>query len=170
MRVNEIKKTVEQVVRVEYVAEDGQIFYNEEECKKYEESALFAVSKQLKRLNIKELNMYSLLDEGCEDDLVEIFDIQTEKDLENLKRYLYLNAKKNGASDQTVKECFTACGHREDYVIDNITIGHEVIICWNYDRDWFWTHRDGSIEGYLSFLRDRWTKLITPETKEETTC
>jgi hypothetical protein len=84
MRVNEIKKTVEQVVRVEYVAEDGQIFYNEEECKKYEESALFAVSKQLKRLNTKELNMYSLLDEGCEDDLVEIFNIQTEKDLENL--------------------------------------------------------------------------------------
>ena len=57
MRVNEIKRTIEEVVRVEYIAEDGQVFYNEDECKKYEESALFAVSKQLKRLNTKELSM-----------------------------------------------------------------------------------------------------------------
>ena len=166
MRKNEIKRTIEEVVRVEYIAEDGQIFYNEDECKKYEDSALFAVNKQLKRLHTESLSMFSLLDEGCDDDLVEIFDIQTEKDLENLKRYLYLNIKKNGASDQTVKDCFTPCEGREDYAIDNVTIGHEVIICWSYDRDWCWTHRDGSIEGYLSYLRDRWTKLITPEVKE----
>lgn len=168
MRVNEIKRerTIEEVIRIEYIAEDGEIFRNEEECKKYEESALFAVSKQLKRLHIKPLNAYSLLDEGCEDDEVEIFDIQTDRDLENLKRYLYLKAKKNGASEQSVKECFTACGHRNDFVIDNVTKGHEVIIRWSYDNDWFWTHRDGSIEGYLSFLRDKWTKLITPERKE----
>ena len=51
MKVNEIKetKTVEEVVRVEYIAEDGQVFRSEEECKKYEESALFAISKQLRR-------------------------------------------------------------------------------------------------------------------------
>ena len=37
MKRNEIKRerTIEEVVRVEYIAEDGQIFYNEEECKKY---------------------------------------------------------------------------------------------------------------------------------------
>ena len=35
MRVNEIKETIERVVRVEYISEDGQVFYNEEECKKY---------------------------------------------------------------------------------------------------------------------------------------
>lgn len=50
MRTNEIKRTVEEVVRVEYIAEDGTVFSNEEECKKYEESALFAISKELKRL------------------------------------------------------------------------------------------------------------------------
>lgn len=55
MRVNEVKqtKTIEEVVRTEYIAEDGEVFSNEEECKKYEESALFAVSKQLKRLDNK---------------------------------------------------------------------------------------------------------------------
>ena len=36
MKVNEIKetKTVEEVVRVEYIAEDGQIFRSEEERRK----------------------------------------------------------------------------------------------------------------------------------------
>ena len=168
MRVNEIKRTVEEVVRVEYVAEDGQIFYNEEECQKYEESALFAVSKQLKRLNVKPLSLYSLLEEGCDEDEVEIFDVQTEKDLENLRRYLYLKAKKHGATENNVKTCFSSeDGKRNDYVFDNVTIGHEVIICWSYDSDHFWVHRDGSIEGYLSYFRDKWTKLITPETKED---
>ena len=44
MKVNEVRKTetIEKLVKIEYIAEDGTIFYNEEECKKYEESALFA--------------------------------------------------------------------------------------------------------------------------------
>lgn len=168
MKRNEIKETREVVVRTEYVAEDGQVFYNEEECKKYEESALFAVSKQLKRLNSRYISKYDLNEDGCEDDKIEIFDIQTEQDLENLRRYLYLTLKKNGASESSVEECFTSKdGVRKDYVFDGITIGHEVIIGFSYDQDWFWTYKDGSIEGYLGWLRDRITKLITPETKTE---
>ena len=40
MRVNEVKTavTIEKVVRIEYIAEDGTVFRNEEECKKYEEN------------------------------------------------------------------------------------------------------------------------------------
>ena len=166
MRENKITRTEEVLVRIEYVAEDGQAFRSKEECEKYEESALFAVSKQLKRLATT--NIYALIGDGCEDDEVEIFDVQTEKDLENLRRYLYLKARKNGATENSIKECFTAENeNRKDYVFDNVTIGHEVIICWSYDRDWFWTHRDGSINGYLNFLRDRMKALITPEEKTE---
>lgn len=55
MRVNEVRKTetIEKLVRTEYIAEDGTVFRSEEECKKYEESALFAISKELKRLDDK---------------------------------------------------------------------------------------------------------------------
>lgn len=168
MKVNEIKKTVEQVVRVEYVAEDGQIFSNEEECKKYEESALFAVSKELKRLNVKPLSVYDLLEEGSDEEEVEIFDVQTEKDLENLRRYLYLKARKNGATETCIQSYFEPVnGWNSEHTFNNVTIGHEVIICWSYDGDSFWTYRDGSIEGYLNYLRDKITKFITPEIKEE---
>ncbi len=166
MKKNEIKRTVEEVVRVEYITEDGQVFYNEEEAKKYEESALFAVSKKLKRLNIDGASTYDFLENGSEEDSLEIFDVQTEEDLENLRRYLYLKLIKNGASERSIKDCFTSDGvHRVDFVFDNVTTGHEVLIFWGYDEDWFWTYKDGSLEGYFGWLRDQYAKITTPKEK-----
>ena len=166
MRKNEITrtKTIEEVVRVEYIAEDGQVFYNEEECKKYEESALFAVSKKLKKLNTKWVSIYDLNEEGCEENEIEIFDVQTEEDLYNLRRYLYLKATKNGAKDKYIQDAFTSVDGvtRKDFVFDGVTIGHEVLIFWSYDGDWFWVYKDGSLEGYFSWIREKYTKIITP--------
>ena len=159
------QKTIEEVVRVEYIAEDGLVFYNEEECKKYEASALFAISKSLKRLSGKWASICDLMDDGSDECELEIFDIQTEGDLENLRRYLYLKAMENGASEKSIKECFTSADGvtRKDYVFDNVTIGHEVLIFWGYDQDWFWTYKDGSLEGYLSWIKDKYTKIVTPK-------
>lgn len=166
MKKNEIKRPIEEVVRVEYIAEDGQVFYNEEECKKYEESALFAVSKKLNRLNIKSTSIYDLNESGSDEEDLEIYDVQTEEDLENLKRYIYLKLVQNGASEIMIKDCFTSeNGNRNDFVFDNVTVGHEVLVFWGYDKDWVWTYKDGSLDGYFSWLRDKYTKLITP--KEE---
>ena len=165
MRVNEVKETREVVVRTEYIAEDGTVFRNEEECKKYEESALFAINKELKRTTEK-VSQSDINDNLSYEDMVETFDVQTERDLENLRRYLYLKMRKNGASEDSVKECFTSKdGKRSNYVFDNVTTGHEVMIFWNYDEDWFWVYGDGSINGYCEFFRNKLTKLITP--KEE---
>jgi hypothetical protein len=163
MKKNEIKRTVEQVVRVEYIAEDGMVFYNEAEAQKYEESALFAVSNKLKRLNGVH-SIYDLIEEGSDECDLEIFDVQTEEDLENLRRYLYLTLVKNNASEYNIKSCFTSeDGKRKDFVFDNVTAGHEVLIFWGYDKDWFWTYKDGSLEGYFSWLRDQYTKITTPK-------
>ena len=168
MKKNEIKRTVEEVVRVEYVAEDGEIFYDKEECEKYEESALFAISNKLKRLNVKEISILDMVGEGSEECIVEIFDVQTDMDLENLKRYLYLKAMKNGSTQEYLERNFKAENeNRKDYVFEGVTKGHEVIIWWNYDMDGFWVYRDGSIEGYLSWIRDKIKKHITPKTVTE---
>ena len=163
MRKNEIKKTIEEVVRVEYIAEDGQVFYNEEECKKYEESALFVVSHKLKRLTNTWTSIYNFFEEGSDECELEIFDVQTEDDLSNLRRYLYLKATKNGASESSIKECFTSSDdiQRKDFVFDNVTTGHEVLVFWAYDNDWFWVYKDGSLDGYFSWLRDKYAKIIT---------
>ena len=164
MKKNEIKKTIEQVVRVEYIAEDGTIFRDEDECRMYEESALFAVSKKLKKLSKAGTSIYDLFNEGSDECGLEIFDVQTEEDLDNLRRYLYLTMVKNGAREDNIKSCFTSeNGKRQDYVFDGVTIGHEVLIFWTYEEDWFWVYKDGSIDGYCSWLRDQYTKLITPK-------
>ena len=171
MRVNEVKqtKTIEEVIRTEYIADDGQVFYDRNECKEYEESALFALSKQLKRLTKDtEISQYDINDECSEEYAVEIFDIQNDHDLEILRRYLYLKVKKNGIKENNINACFKSeDGKRTDYVFDNVTVGHEVMIFWNYEEDWFWVYGDGSINGYCEYFRDRITKLITP--KEEKT-
>lgn len=169
MRVNEVKKVkkIEEVIRTEYVAEDGQIFSSEQECEKYEKSALFAISSQLKRMteNISQND----IDEGLScDDMVEIFNIQTERDLENLRRYLYLKARQNGASEEDIYACFSSkSGKRDQFVLENVTIGHEVMIFWNYDENWFWVYGDGSIDGYCNFFKDRITNLISNEKIED---
>ena len=154
MKVNEIKETVERVIRTEYVAEDGQTFCCEEECRKYEESALFAISKQLKRMTRKEISQYDINDDCSDEYLVEIFDIQTEKDLENLNRYARLksNSRYNSNSDLS---------------LNNVTIGHEVIVFWNYDQDYCWAIGNGSIDAYCDYIRGNITRLIAPEIKEE---
>ena len=168
MRENVIKKTVEEIVRVEYIAEDGTIFNNGEECKRYEKSALFVVSNKLKRLNTKETYINDFNDEGSCDDELEIFDVQTEEDLNNLRRYLYLKAITNGATEKGIKDAFTSDdGKRENYVFDNVTIGHEVLIFWSYDKDWFWVYKDGSLNGYFEFLKERYDKIITPKEDEQ---
>lgn len=170
MKKNEIKRTIEEVVRVEYIAEDGTVFYGangEKECRKYEESALFAVSKKLRRLNNGYASECSLNETGSEDNELEIFDVQTEEDLENLKRYIYLKLINNGASEDSAKSFFTAeYEDRKDFVFDNVTIGHEVLVFWSYGQDWVWTYKDGSLEGYFEWLRSKYNKIITPENPE----
>ena len=167
MKKNEIKKMVEQVVGVEFVAEDGRIFYDEAEAKKYEESALFALSNKLRRLNVKRASIYDLNEAGSEEENLEIFDVQTEEDLENLRRYIYLKLSQNGAGEETIKSCFTSeNGRRDNFVIDNITIGHEVLIHWGYDEDWVWTYGDGSLDGYFNWIRSKYNKIITPKEPE----
>lgn len=165
MKREEIKKTIEQVVEVQYIAEDGTVFWNEEECKKYEESALFVVSKNLKKLSKERSCIFNLFGEGSEENEIEIFDIQNKNDLDNLKKYLYLKAKENGASECYLESCFSGGENenRKDYVFDGVTFGHEVIVFWSYDMDWFWVYKDGSLEGYFNFIRENYNKIIAAE-------
>lgn len=161
MRVNEIKETKEVVVRTEYVAEDGKVFYSEEECSKYEESALYVVSNKLKRLIKPDLSQSLIFDSFSYDDALEIFDIKTAEDLDNLKRYLWLKLSKRCKSEESFKGCFNAENEkRKDYVFENVTYGHEVMIFWSYDEDWFWVYKDGSINGFCEFAKENIMKEI----------
>ena len=132
MRVNKIKETQTQevIVRIEYIAEDGTIFLHKEECEAYEKTAIAVAKRKLKRLDNGKLSEYDMFEAGCEDYGVEVFDIQTQQDLDNLEMYLRL---KIGEYDESQMNPFTDVnGKRKDYVFENVTYGHEVIIFWNY--------------------------------------
>ena len=141
MRINEVKETREVVVRTEYVAEDGEVFSTKEECEKYEESAIFVVSKKLKRLHKKNA-MHSDIFE-C---YVEIFNAETEVDVDNIRRY----ARLKGDTD-----------------LSRITPGHEVIVFWDYECGYCWTFGDGSLNALLDLIKSNVENIITPKESEE---
>lgn len=156
MKINEIKEMVEQVIRTEYVAEDGTVFCDKEECEKYEKSALFMVSKRLKRLSKNNASHYDLVGSlGDDYASLEIFDIQTSEDLDFLKRYLLLTLLDNGESEQ-----------RAETILEEnkeLTAGHEVLVFWTYEHNYFWTYGNGSLDEYVEFVRKSYKKIVTPE-------
>lgn len=89
MKVNEIRETREVVVRTEYIAKDGTVFKDAEECKKYEETCRCVLRAEYKRLVKGNINEYDLFYEnGCEDYDYDIVEIKTEEDREIVNRVL----------------------------------------------------------------------------------
>lgn len=163
MKVNEIRETREVVVKTEYIAEDGTKFRNQEECEKYEQSAIGVAKRKLKILNRH--YVCDLLPWGCCEDMVEVFDVQSQEDLDNLEMYLRLKVKdKDGEYNPFVSKN----GKRKDCVFENVTYGHEVIIFWDYEVEYFWVYKDGSIQGLLDYMKEKLTNNIYPNKEEET--
>jgi hypothetical protein len=161
MKINNITKMVEQVVRVEYIAADGTVFASQTECEAYEASALFVASQKVNGLRLAIASEYDFVEAGSEENTLEVFYIQTQEDLDALKQYLYLRLSKNRASEKTIKECFEDVnGTRANFVFSNVTPGHEVMIFWSYDEDWFWVYGDGSIDAYCEWARMKYRKML----------
>lgn len=142
MKINEVKETREVLVKTEYVAEDGEVFSTKEECEKYEESAIFVASKKLKRLHKKNAMHSDIFEECSCDCYVEIFNAETEVDVDNIRRY----ARLKGNTD-----------------LPRITPGHEVIVFWNYECEYCWTFGDGSLNALLDLIKSNVENIITPK-------
>ena len=69
---------------------------------------MVASSKELKSLTKAYTAQIEINDNLPDEDMVEIFDVQTERDLENLRRFLYLKARNNGASECSLHVCCTS--------------------------------------------------------------
>lgn len=153
MRTEEIKET--RVVGTEYIADDGTRFFSKEECEKYEKSALFVMKAKLKL--IAETNEEDFSDSGCYDNLVEVFDVQTQEDLDNLKAYLHLVLSLHNVRDF---DYYFNKDSNNNFSFANATFGHEVIIWWSYDLDHFCMYGDGSIDSYVEHTRQKALKAI----------
>ena len=154
MKINEIKMTVEEVVRVEYIAEDGTVFHDKEECEKYEKSALAVVSTKLKRLNKKGASWQDLIYLSYDDSRLEIFDIQDQEDLDNLCQYVVLTLYENHAYKEHIKEVsekISTCG-----------VGHEVMVFWGFEQDYAYVIGDGSLNAFVERLKENYEEILNP--------
>lgn len=157
MKIKEIKEKVEKVIRVEYIAEDGTIFYDQAECEKYEKSALFVISKKLERLaSTSETDLFF---GGCEDNTVEIFNIETDEDLANLKKYVYLTTIDKGNGENPARANIDE--------LEKITSGHEVIITWSYDFYYLWTYGNGSLQSYFDETKANYDKILSKNEEQK---
>ena len=158
MKVKEIKE--EKVVRTDYIAEDGKVFHDEEECRKYEESALFVLSQDLK---MKTFYKSECMIDGADEEYIRVFEVPTDKELEKLKRYLYLKAT-GGMSIYRDGKWYNNYGsasslHQVD--LSSLTYGHKIITFWSYEDDCCWMYGDGSLEAYANYAKERMEKAIT---------
>ena len=162
MKVKEIKETVEKVVRTDYIAEDGKVFHDEEECKKYEGITLSGLSKALK---MREMEKADCMLTGFEDSPVRIFDIQTKEELDKLKRYIYLKATDGISVYAYVKE-----ENRYTWIDDDLsflTYGHAIITLWNWDDNCCFICGDGSFNAYCRCVNDKMKRAIVEAFKED---
>lgn len=89
MRVNEIKETKEVVVKTEYIAKDGKVFSDREECEKYEKSYKCVIMMDYKRL-VKGRISEDCLYNGCGDCdyYYDIVEVKNEQDREIVNKAL----------------------------------------------------------------------------------
>lgn len=151
MKIKEIKEKVEKVIRVEYIAEDGTVFCDQAECEKYEKSALFVISKKLEKLaNTSETNLFFC---GCDDNIVEVFNIETDEDLANLKKYVYLTTIDTGHNDKQARANIDG--------LEKITSGHEVIITWSWDKYFVWSYGNGSLQSFFDGIKANYDEILS---------
>lgn len=149
MKINRKEVTRKETI-VEYIAIDGTTFQSQEECELYEKSALCAVKKTLKKLHTKDLSECDIFGNGFDENYVEIYDVKSAEDLVHLKMYCQLEAKGGGRLDN----------------LDKLTVGHEVVIFWNCERDWYWTQGDGSIKSILNRVEEQFKYAMSKDTED----
>ena len=151
--MKKIEKQVEKVTKetvITYEASDGRIFKSEEECKKYEETAKkMVIYNRIQQNLIGKTNIYDLFGEGSQDEVVEIYRIDSLEIVELLRQYISLT--------MGVKEAKN--------IITNDMIGKDIILCWNYDLGWCWTHE--SIDDLCNNIRKSYMSIISNFTKNQ---
>lgn len=110
MRTNEVKETREVVVRIEYIANDGTVFNNEEDCKKHEKTTeLMSEYNKLVKGNVNEFELF--FEVGNVDYSYDIVEVKNENDIKTVNKVL-TNIQKN--AKRIVRPGMYLVGHDDD--------------------------------------------------------
>lgn len=110
MRTNEVKETREVVVRIEYIANDGTVFNNEEDCKKHEKTTeLMSEYNKLVKGNVNEFELF--FEHGDVDYSYDIVEVKNENDIKTVNEVLTNIQKK---AKRIVRPGMYLVGHDDD--------------------------------------------------------
>lgn len=144
--MKEIKttRTIEEVTG--YEAFDGTRFSSEVECRKYEDSAEGVIKARAEQYLIGETSIYGLLDEGSDECGVDIYNIPDKEAATIIAQYINIVT---GDTNTCVDKY----------------IGKELVIFWNYDRDYAWFN---TLDGIIKNIKNNYKTAIayTTERKE----
>ena len=94
---------------IKYEAIDGTIFYNKEECEKYDNSAKAVIRAKFKKLALAECNEYGLFNVGSDENTVYVVKMPKAQDADTVKQ-LYIAdhewATKNEEYQKYIDEAF----------------------------------------------------------------
>lgn len=84
------KEIMKKEITKEYKANDGKIFNNEEECRKYENTAYAVINAEFRTTILKIITEYDLLGYGIgsEDYEIAIINIKNHNDLDKVNRMI----------------------------------------------------------------------------------
>lgn len=119
--MKKIEKEVVTKVVEGYEAMDGTMFYDEEQCKKYEQSAIGIIKGRVKKFVINEGTECGLLGTGSDENTVWVCKPTTEADID------------------AIKQMYNLYGGRAEYLpsLDN-QVGKVVLVTFGYD-EYMWT-------------------------------
>lgn len=137
-------KTVKEAedIHYEYEAADGSRFQDANECLMYDQSALCLVKSKLNFLG--KSTIFGLLDEGSDECEVEIIDCQTEEDADNI--FMYANLVVGNIDFNYVNR-------------KRMHIGKPIILFFGYNHESVRMVNDGTIEGYLKAISERYNNI-----------
>lgn len=124
-RIEEVIERTVKDTHISYKAIDGTIFTNEDECRRYEETAEAILLSKLKEIQINEISCDDLFESSGEG-IYRIIVPATQEHINTLNQLWKLNG---GAS-------------REELIFDKSYINTVILVgirfCENYKIDWIW--------------------------------
>ena len=140
-----------------YVASDGQEFRNEEECRKYEESAECTINTMLRKIMVKEAIEEDMLGFGSCDCTYEVYLPKTEDDKKHLMQMFFMKNGHIKTTNDTNRGYIT----RADSLIDRaIKENDYLVISRGYDYDGFW------VVGTLHSMQEQLAFFCEPKKEE----
>ena len=133
--MKQITREITKVVVEGWQANDGTMFASEEECKKYEQSAMFAIENRFKALTVKqgdddksgffpECEIFENYGYGSEDFMMAILDIKSKDDLIIVDMWRKMHLSKTDLE-------------KEEYNLDESYVGKKVLVSLGYCFDNF---------------------------------